>query len=253
MDKMHIAAQLYTLRDFLKTPEDIEKTLKKVKEIGYSSVQVSGMGPIDPCRLKDIVDKLGIMICVTHISPDRLRNDLDNVIKEHKLWDCSFVGLGSMPGEYRKGSEGYRLFIREFSDIAERIADSGLQFVYHNHKFEFEKYDGITGLEILLSETDPAAFGFELDTYWVQAGGANPVDWIRKVKGRMAVVHLKDMAIVDDQQVFAEIGEGNLDWPAIIKACRDTGVQWYAVEQDICRQDPFKSLEISFKYLGRFI
>jgi sugar phosphate isomerase/epimerase len=83
--------------------------------------------------------------------------------------------------------------------------------------------------------------------------GANPVDWIHKVKGRMDVVHLKDMAILKEQQIFAEFGEGNLNWDAIIEACRQTGVKWYVVEQDTCQRNPFESLEMSFRYLQRFV
>lgn len=253
MDKNSIAAQLYTLREFLKTPGDIYETLKKVKKMGYNAIQVSGMGPIDPAELKKMVDEIGLKICVTHISWDRLKNDLDNVIKEHKLWDCKYVGLGSAPGECRGNLDGYKKFLEEVSVIAKKIYDNGLQFVYHNHKFEFEKFDGKTAMDFLFENSDPKAFGFELDTYWVQSGGANPVNWIRKVEGRMKVVHFKDMAIKEDKQVFAEIGEGNLDWPEIIKACRETGVEWYAVEQDVCQRDPFESLEMSIRYLEKFI
>ena len=105
-------------------------------------------------------------------------------------------------------------------------------------------------MDILLEKSDPKYFDFELDTYWIQAGGADPVEWIRKVEGRMEVIHLKDMAILDNEQVFAEIGEGNLDWPRIFQACRDIGVKWYAVEQDSCLRDPFESLAISFRYIA---
>lgn len=252
MDKTNITAQLYTVREFTKTPEDVEKTLKKVKEIGYNAVQVSAFGPIDPTHLKNLADQIGLRICVTHTAYDRLLNDLDNVIKEHKLWNCENVGLGSMPQNFRNGRDGYTEFIKIINPIARKITDSGLKFVYHNHKFEFEKYSGVTGMEILFNETDPKAFCFEIDTYWIQAGGANPVDWIKKVAGRMDVVHFKDMAIKDNEQIFAEIGEGNLDWPSIIKVCRETGVKWYAVEQDRCLRDPFESLEMSFKYLTKF-
>jgi sugar phosphate isomerase/epimerase len=253
MDKYSIAAQLYTLRDYLKTPDQIYETLKKVKEIGYNAVQVSGMGPVDPLQLKKMIDEIGLKICVTHISYDRLKNDIDAVIMEHKLWECEYVGLGSMPKEFRNSREGYSVFLRNISEIAKKISQSGLKFVYHNHRFEFEKFDGKTGFDILLDKTDYETFGFELDTYWVQAGGANPVDYIKKVEGRMGVVHFKDMAIKDDQQIFAEIGEGNLDWDSIIKECRRTGVKWYAVEQDICQRNPFDSLNISLKYLERFL
>ena len=114
---------------------------------------------------------------------------------------------GSMPGEYQSGKEGYQAFAKEASEIGRRLADNGLQFIYHNHHFEFMKFDGILGMDILLNESDPETFGFEIDTYWVQAGGANPVDWINKVGDRMQVIHYKDMAISKDvNQIMAGLG-----------------------------------------------
>lgn len=249
MNKRYIAAQLYTLRDYTKNSADIEKTFKRLREIGYEAVQVSGMGYIEPERLKNIADETGITICVTHTPDERLRNDTLNVIKEHKLWGCEYVGIGGMPLKYRESKEGFITFAKEYSELGKKFAEVGLKFVYHNHKFEFEKFDGITGLDILFNESDPETFGFEIDTYWVQAGGGNPVEWIKKVEGRMGVIHLKDMAIKNDEQVYAEIGEGNLNWTQIIQACHETGVKWYAVEQDICLRDPFDSMAMSFKYL----
>lgn len=252
MRKSDIAAQLYTLRDYTKTPEQIVSTLERVRSIGYQAVQLSGIGQIEPMNLKSITDRLGIVICATHTAYDRLIGDLDAVIKEHQLLKCCYVGLGAMPVKFRKDAYSYREFMRIIDPIARELADKGLKFVYHNHHFEFEKYNGITGMEILLHETDPAVFSFELDTYWVQSGGANPVDWIRKMSGRIDVIHFKDMSIIDNQQAFAEIGEGNLNWSDIIVACRESHIKWYAVEQDRCYRDPFESMEISFKYLSEY-
>jgi sugar phosphate isomerase/epimerase len=217
VNKSTIGAQLYTLREFAKTAEDLDETLRKVKAIGYETVQVSGIGPIDSVRVKELTDKYGLSICATHVPFDRMKTDLDNLAEQHKLWDCRYVGLGSIPQSYRGSLEGYRAFAKEASEIAKRLADYGLKFVYHNHHFEFERFDGRTGMDILVEESDPEVFGLELDLYWVQVGGASPVDWIHKVKGRMDVVHLKDMAVLKEQQIFAEIGEGNLNWDAILK------------------------------------
>jgi sugar phosphate isomerase/epimerase len=248
LKKAQIAAQLYTVRDFCKTAEELEATLNKIKKLGYSAVQVSGIGPISPEIVKEITERIGLTICATHISYDRLVNDLEAVIQEHLSWSCKYVGIGSLPDSYRTSKAGYITFAEEFNEISKKLEDAGLQFIYHNHHFEFTKFDGISGMD-LLHQTALPSFGFELDLYWVQAGGANPVDWINKVSGRMQVVHLKDMAIVENKQVFAEIGEGNLNWPAILQACRESGVEWYVVEQDTCLRDPFESLAISFNYL----
>lgn len=249
MDKKQLAAQLYTIRDFMKTPEDVKASLKKIRDIGYEAIQISGYQSVSAQEMKSLTDEFDLTICVTHIPLERLTDELDKVIEEHKLWGCKYIGLGAMPAEYRTGKEGIKAFAAKMKPVAEKIYEEGLQFIYHNHKFEFEKYDGIPGLEILLNATDQKAFGFELDTYWVQAGGANPVDWIKKVKGRMKVVHLKDMAIINDTQVFAEIGNGNLNWTEILDTCKKTGVEWYAIEQDKCPGDPFDSLKMSFDYL----
>ncbi|MBB6730132.1 sugar phosphate isomerase/epimerase family protein [Cohnella zeiphila] len=251
MDKKHTGAQLYTVREFTKNEEDFRRTLRKVKEIGYETVQVSAIGPIAPERVKAAADEAGLGICATHIGFERLQKELDQVIAEHRLWNCRYVGLGSMPPQFRSSKEGYFAFVKEIAPIAERLRAEGLQFVYHNHRFEFEKFDGErTGLDILIEETDPNAFGIELDVFWAQAGGGQVTDWIRKVKGRMAVVHLKDMAIVEDKAVTAEIGEGNMNIRDIVNACRETGVEWYVVEQDDCRRDPFESLAISYRRLS---
>jgi sugar phosphate isomerase/epimerase len=249
MKQTQIAAQLYTVRDFAKTAEELEQTLSKIKQIGYTAVQVSGIGPIPPAQVKEIADRLGLAICATHIPYNRLVNDLPAVIEEHLSWNCKYVGIGSLPAESRTTSEGYIAFAKQFTEIGRKLAEAGLKFVYHNHHFEFEKFDGVTGMDLLLQSSD-ANFGFELDLYWVQAGGANPVEWIRKLDGRIQAIHFKDMAIVKSTAVFAEIGEGNLDWTSIIQACRETGVEWYIVEQDTCLRDPFESLAISYKYLN---
>lgn len=241
-----IAVQLYTLREFTKTPEDLKNTFHRVKSMGYNAVQVSGIGPMDPQIVKDAADYEGLTICATHIGFDRLQNDLNNVISQHKLWNCRYVGIGSMPESYRADREGYQRFAREASEYGRLLAKEDLTLIYHNHNFEFRKYDKVTGMDILLQESDPAALQFELDTYWVQAGGADPLQWIKKVKGRMEVVHFKDMAVNDhNQQIMAEVGEGNLNWADIISACREIGAKWFAVEQDVCQRDPFESLKIS--------
>ncbi|MFY9593371.1 MAG: sugar phosphate isomerase/epimerase [Caldicoprobacterales bacterium] len=251
MKKPLVAAQLFTIRDFTKTPEDLDKSMEKIRSIGYKAVQVSGIGPMDHQQVKDIMDKHGLTICATHISFDKMQEDLEDVIYQHKLWDCKYVGVGSMPDKYRASKEGYLAFAKDASEIGKRLADEGLQFIYHNHHFEFVKFDGVLGMDILLNESDPETFGFEIDTFWVQTGGCSPVDWINKVAGRMQVVHFKDMAIDKDEikPVMAEVGEGNLNWPDIIDACSKTNVEWAAVEQDICKRDPFESLEISLKNL----
>ena len=243
-----IAAQLYTLRDYTKTPADIAQTLKKVKALGYDAVQLSALGPIDPAELKGILDDEGLTVCASHVSYERLRDETAAVVEEHRLWNCHNVAIGGLPAAYRH-PVGYAQFAHEASAVARRLSDAGLTFGYHNHSFELEKVDGRTGLAILYEESDPEAFTSELDTYWLQHGGADPAQWLHRLKGRAPLVHLKDMAVKENTPIMAEVGEGNMNWPAILAACQEAGVRWYIVEQDICQRDPFESLGISLRNL----
>ncbi len=243
-----LGAQLYTVREFTKTPEDVRRTFEKVRDIGYEAVQVSGFGPIEPEAVAQIAQATGLKIVATHISYQRIAEEPDAVIAEHKLWDCPHVAIGGMPQEFRHAA-GFHRFAVEASKAVRPLIEAGLSFSYHNHSFELERFGDRLGLEILYDDSDPAMFSAEIDTYWIQHGGANPVTWLQRLRDRMKIVHFKDMAIVDGKQTFAEVGEGNLEWPQIIQACRDAGVEWYLIEQDVCQRDPFESLAISFRNL----
>jgi len=246
-----IAAQLYTLREFTKTPADIAQTLKKVKEMGYHAVQTSALGPIDPKELKKIVDDLDLTICATHVAYERLRDDTAAIAAEHILWGCKFPAIGGLPGSYRN-AEGFHRFAKEASEVARKLKTYGLTFGYHNHSFELEKFGDKTGLRILYDESDPEVFTSEIDTYWVQHGGGDPAAWIRSLKGRAHIVHFKDMTMKGSTQLMAEVGEGNLNWPAILDACKEAGVRWYIVEQDTCQRSPFESLAISLRNMKKW-
>ena len=249
---MQIAAQLYTVRDFLKTPEDIRKTLKKIKEIGYDSVQLSALGPIDPMLLNEYIGENSLSVCGTHTSFDRIINDTQAVIDEHKLWKCNYIGLGAMGTDFRKNKDTYDEFLKVIRPAYEKIYDAGLQFVYHNHRFEFEKIDGeANGMEYLAKHTEPEKFGFLVDMFWVQAGGGMPVEFLETYKNRIKFVHFKDMSIKNDAIIMAEIGCGNMSYQPIYNKCLEIGVEFAAVEQDDCNgRDPFESLEISLKNIN---
>jgi sugar phosphate isomerase/epimerase len=250
MERPILAAQLYTIRDFTKTADDFASSMQKIRDIGYTAVQVSAIGPIPHQTVWDIVSDLGLTVCNTHIGFDRLQNDLDDVIAQHKLWQTRHVALGSMPPEFRDaGEDGYKRFAEIANQIGEKLYAHNLTFSYHNHNFEFVRFGNRTGLDVIYEETDPRYVQAEIDTYWVQHGGGDPAAWTFKMKDRMPVIHLKDMVMLNGEQTMAEVGEGNLNWPAILDACKAANVEWYAVEQDVCQRDPFESLKISFENL----
>ncbi|MCK5739575.1 sugar phosphate isomerase/epimerase [bacterium] len=241
-----IGAQLYTLRDFTQTPADIAKTLKRVKTMGYDAVQLSALGPIAVTELKKILDGEGLVAAATHVSFEKMRDETEKVIEDHHLLECKHPAVGSMPGEFQNET-GFHQFAKEASAVARKLKTAELSFSYHNHSFELGKFGDTTGLDILFNESDATVFNFEIDTYWIQHGGSDPAAWIKKGSNRIPIVHFKDMVIQEKKQIMAEVGEGNLNWPAILDACKTAGVEWYLVEQDICQRDPFESLAISLR------
>ncbi|MEE3234521.1 MAG: sugar phosphate isomerase/epimerase [Candidatus Latescibacterota bacterium] len=250
MNKSVVAAQLYTLRDFTKTEADIRTTFERVSEIGYKAVQISALGKIEISDLREIADKNELEIIASHISYDLIVNETQKVIDDHKKLSCRHVAIGGLPTEFRN-KDGFQRFALECSEAVKPIIEAGLTFSYHNHSFELQKFGDRTGLDILVEESDPAYFSFEIDTYWIQHGGGNPVSCLRRLKDRMHIVHLKDMAMDGTQQLFAEVGEGNLEWEGILSACQNANIEWYIVEQDVCQGDPFESLEVSLNNLKK--
>lgn len=188
--------------------------------------------------------------CAAHVSLDRLVNDLEAVGAECNDWGCAHVVVPSLPDEYRSQS-GYRRFATEAVELAKRLRALGLRLGYHNHSHELERYGDHTALEELFEATSADTLQAELDTYWLQHGGANPAAWIRRLTGRVPLVHLKDMAVVGGRVLQVEVGEGNLDWTDILNACDEAGTEWLVVEQDETPGDPMDSLAISYRNLAR--
>ncbi|MFO7871692.1 MAG: sugar phosphate isomerase/epimerase [Kiritimatiellia bacterium] len=251
MSKPRVGAQLYTVREFTKTIPDIAETLKKVHKAGYETVQISGFGPVDPKEVAKVVKDEGITVAATHVGWQRFLDDLDSLIEEHKMWNCSHPAIGGLPQEYFS-EDGVRRFLDELAPIAEKLAAEGMDFSYHNHNHELVKYGDRTWLANLYETAAPNVLKAEIDTYWIQAGGGDPARWVEKCAGREPLLHLKDMCITPErEQRFAEIGEGNLNWETILPAAEDGGVEYLLVEQDKCyERDPFESLAISHRNLS---
>jgi sugar phosphate isomerase/epimerase len=249
---MIIGAQGYTIHDFTQTPEDIRESLRKISNIGYTCLQVSGFGPFDAAWLHEAAMENHLDIAITHTNPDRILHDTDNVAKEHQILGCRHVGIGSMPKSYERNLEGYRAFIRDYTKAARILHKYGLKFHYHNHQFEFERYQGLVAYDVLIAETDPELWGFIPDTYWIQVGGRNPAKQLEMLKGRVQVCHLKDLLIYDGETRMAPVFEGNLDWREILSTCGSIGVEYLMVEQDYTYDiDPFEALRISYDNLKK--
>lgn len=220
-----------------------------MKKLGYDAAQASGLGPIEPKELRKISDDTGLVICATHVNAQKAFEQTEQLIEEHKILGCPNSAIGSMPEAARRDPVALAKFVKDMERAGRRLREAAMTFSYHNHSFEFEKLGGRLIMDMIYGDTDPLCVQAELDVYWVQHGGGDPAAWVRKLAGRQTLLHLKDMTYRRDKTIFAEVGEGNLNWPPILEAARAAGVRWYIVEQDECERDPFESLAISLKNL----
>jgi sugar phosphate isomerase/epimerase len=248
MLETRIGVQLYTLRDHCKDVESFDKSCAWIAEQGVREVQVSGVAIEDPAVIRKVLDAHGLTCTVTHRSLDALR-DKQASLDYHAALGCTYTALGHFSGS----SDEWRAFADEFSVLADAYAEQGLSLGYHNHSHEFIPFEKdpakINPKENpmwLLFERCSKNVWFEIDTYWVAHGGADPADWIERVSGRIPVVHFKDLTMNSDHvQTICEVGAGNLNWSRIVESCKRAGVESYMIERDNGEVDAFESLRIS--------
>ena len=252
---MKTGAQLYTIRMYTQNEKDFARSMKKIAEIGYRTVQISAVGPIRPERIREICEGEGLEIVLTHSDVNRILYDTDKLIAEHDIMGCKYIGLGAMPDKYRT-PEWARQFAEDFREPAKKIAEAGKLLMYHNHNFEFRKVSAEGAaqekrlIEYLMEWFPPQEMGFTLDTYWVQAAGADVCQWIDLLKDRIPCVHLKDMAMSEGGSVMAPVMEGNMNFEGILKKLEGPSCQYLLVEQDVCQGSPFDCLKQSYDNLA---
>ena len=222
---MEIGAQFYTVRQQCQNLDDFALSLKKAADIGYRTVQISGTCPYPADWLKSELDKNGLRCVLTHIPVSRLTEELDQVIEDHRIFGCPHIGLGWWAFDPEKNMS-YDQWMETFPPIAKKIAAAGRLFMYHNHDQEFKKQDGKLILERLAEALPPEEMGFTLDTFWVQAGGGDPAQWLMKLSGRVPVIHLKDYAY---GRQMAVLGEGNINFSRVFEKAEAAGTQFMLV------------------------
>ena len=243
-----LGAQLYTIRSVMTDETGILESFRHLKAIGYDEVQTAGWCGISARRFSELAAEAGIKICGTLCDFNALISDPDRAMEEHDLCGTKFIGVSIMPNEYREDLSRIGEFIEKANKFADYIGKYGFKFTYHNHSFEFRKVNGKRIMDMFAEDLHPTAASFVLDTYWVQHGGGDVIAWMKKLAGRIDILHLKDMGM-EQTQFFTEIGNGNINFNGIIKTAEEIGVKHYVVEQDICPGDPFDSLAQSHAYI----
>ena len=254
-----LGVQAYSFREAYQGENANEQTLatafRALKQMGYDEVQTAGFGKVGMEAYAKLAHANGLEIIGTHYDYQEMCTDIDEAMRKHtEILHTSIMGIGGMPGAARESKEELFRFIDQFNKIGDAIRPYGFKLTYHNHHFEFVRFeDGKTIMDYLYEGLNPETTSFCLDTHWVQRGGGNPTTWVEKLAGRIDILHLKDMAVVRQGNeivpLITEIGNGNIDFDSVIAAAVKGGVRYYCVEQDICPGDPMDSLKMSIDYI----
>ncbi len=252
-----IGAELYTVRTIL--PKQPAETLKAIREIGYREIEAAyaGYDRIAPAVQGSGLKTTSIHLDNTLMNPGK-EDELARAIGQSRQWGFAFAVFPYLPPAERGGLDKIRGLCDKLNRAGEKCRAAGLRFCYHNHAFEFEPMEGTTGFQVMIDRLDPKLCGFELDCFWVSVAGNDPAALLQKLSGRVPLVHLKDKPAKTpvrykesvDRATFKEVGNGSLDWKAILAAAESAKVEHYFVEQDQTPGDPIASLRQSFRYLS---
>ena len=230
MKRNQIGVQMYTLREM--AAKDLDATLGAVATMGYTGVEFAGFQGHSARDVRKMLDKYGLKAFSAHIPADQFAGDIESVVSDLETIGAAWGVVPFVSPENRDETSMRDLGLN-MNAWASRLKMAGLKFGYHNHDFEFTTVlpTGETLFDTLINITDPELVFFELDAFWASVGGYEPDQVIRSNADRIRLLHLKD-ADRDDPRKDVPVGEGVLDWGAILSAAREAGVEYYITEQD---------------------
>ncbi len=248
-----IAIQLYTVRDPAK--KDLDGTLKKLRDMGWEYVQWSGMPNLPGDKIRAALDGAQLKAISAHVAIEPFEKDFDAAAHTWKEVGVDHLAVGSMMKECTGDLEAWLRGVKRLAAVGAKLREDGIRFAYHTHAPDFQKFaaDPRRKIDIMLESAPATDLKAEFDVAWVLAGGANPADYLRKYKGRSPVIHVKDlMPLKKGGKVqFTPLGQGAQNWKEVITSAHESGVEWFAYEQDSGQGSPFDWARESLDFLTK--
>jgi sugar phosphate isomerase/epimerase len=240
-----VSIQLYTIRS--ETSADMLGACRRLHEMGYRWVETAGYGNSSAKELAAALSEIGVGVSGAHIGPELL-DDPNAAIEECRTLQTNCATLPWLPEQMRDSAKAWRESGARLESAAAAFQDAGIRLGYHNHQFEFQRFDGVMGIDIL-AEAAPTA-DLQIDVMWAAVGGVDPATLIRRYAGRIESIHVKDLAEDGDD---IEFGHGVIDWKNVLSAAKDADVRTLVVEMDTPRMKPFDSARESLANLRRLL
>jgi len=233
-----LGVQTYTFRRSIGT--DPVKVLDSIKKLGFTEIEGGG-GRMHPAEFKKLCDERGINIPSTGAGYEDLVNKIDSVVWRAKLLGAKYVMCAWIPHQNNVLTfENAKKAVEDFNSAGKILKENGLTLCYHAHGYEFQPYEGGTLLDYMIKNTNPEYVSFQMDIFWIQFGGGDPVALLKKYGNRWKMMHLKDMRKGTKKDLTGltsvendvTLGTGELDLPAIFKEARKVGIKHYFIEDE---------------------
>ncbi len=248
-----LAVQLWSFPNDFKT--DVPGTLKRVRELGFTYVELAGYYGLTAKQFRAELDKASLKAISMHIEYRVARDRIDEVIRDAKILGVQYVGVPWIKSPFSRSD--CLAAINDFNQAGRKLRANGLKFFYHLHGYEFVPNEGGKGtlFDLLMTKTNPRFVSMQLDTFHVVYPGQDPAKLMRRYPGRFSSLHLKDIrkdVTGDNSGDFKDadgrpLGEGKIDWPEVLKAAHREGVRWYIIEDETA--GVWDGIARSLKYL----
>jgi sugar phosphate isomerase/epimerase len=228
-----LSIQLYTLRSL----DNLDRILDVVSDAGYRYVETVGSHLDDVVNVRSQLDARGLKASSSHVSLAALREKPDAVADACRTLDITDLYMPAVPPEQRDmAADGWRSLGHELGKMADGFQKHGIRLGYHNHHWELKPKDGgKTALELIFEAAGGSPLAWEVDVAWLVRGDVDPKEWITRYRHLVTAAHVKDIAPAgenEDQDGWADVGSGVLDWHSLWRTCRDAGARWMVVEHD---------------------
>lgn len=247
-----VGLQLYTVRE--ECARDFESVLRTVGELGYDGVELFNLHGHEPERVRGWLDEYGLAAAGRHAGLSALEDGLPALAAELAVLGTGRLALSWI--DPPESADDVRAAVERIAAIAPRVQDVGLEFGFHNHWGEFAVFAeggappsdrGVSVLDLLF-EVPAELLWLELDLGWAWEAGADPVELLRRAKGRSPLVHVKDLRS-RGSRVHCPVGDGAVGYGSILPAAIEAGVEWLIVEQDEVDGPPFDAVERSLQFV----
>ena len=258
----NIGLQLYSLRASF--PQDVKRVLAQVTKAGFTEVETygysvkNGFFGTSVKEFKNILSNNGLKNPSGHYDLGALLKDgntetLKSTIEAANILGNKYITIPWMDESIRKSADDYKKIAANMNKAALICKESGLKLAYHNHAFEFTTFGNTNGYEILLNETDKKLVDFELDLYWVERSGNNPLQLFKEHPGRFSMWHVKDMD-KNNKDLNTEIGKGNIDFKSIFAEAKLSGMKHFFIEHETNYiPNPIESVAESCAYVKKYL